>query len=152
MVCPKCKANRAHRSHRRGLLERVSGLCALYPYRCHVCEHRFLRVRDAESPVQAGKSAAEREVRATRNAHRWRRKRRQLLLYGTCAVLFLAFLYYITRQREASSEGDGAAGSSVGARRRLDADRFQIYISKKTASGSLLRLRTQKRNTAVNLM
>jgi hypothetical protein len=51
-------------------------------------------------------SGAEREVRATRRSIKWRRKRRELLLYGTGFALFLAFLYYLTRPHDSSSDGN----------------------------------------------
>lgn len=106
MVCPKCKADRAHRSHRRGFVEHVVGLFAIRPYRCHACENRFLQFRYAEAVSSGGDSSTEREIRATRNSLKWRSKRREFLLYGTCFLLFLAFLYYISRQRDSSSEGN----------------------------------------------
>jgi uncharacterized protein involved in exopolysaccharide biosynthesis len=80
-------------------------LLAIYPYRCHACQHRFLRFRYAEGPLPRP-SGAEREVRATRRVLKWKRKRRELLLYGTCFALFLAFLYYLTRPRDPSSDGN----------------------------------------------
>lgn len=106
MICPKCKAPRAHRSHRKGLIEHLVGLFAIRPYRCHACEHRFLQFRYSVGVSSAGDSSTEREIRATRSSLKWRRKRREFLLYGTCFLLFLAFLYYITRQRDSSSEGN----------------------------------------------
>ena len=104
MVCPNCKTDQAHRSHRRGPWEQILALVAIYPYRCHACEQRFLRFRYAESALPVPASGAEREVRATRRSIKWRRKRRELLLYGTGFLVFLAFLYYITRQRESGSD------------------------------------------------
>ena len=106
MVCPNCKADRAHRSHRRNLWEHLAALLAISPYRCHACEHRFLRFRYAEGPLAPASSGGEREVRATRRSMTWRRKRREALLYGFGFLLFLAFLYYITRQRDTSGEGN----------------------------------------------
>lgn len=105
MVCPKCKADRAHRSHRRDLWESIVAQFAIYPYRCHACEYRFLRFRYSDSPLPAATSSAEREVRASRRSIKWKRKRREILLYGLGFLLFLAFLYYITRQRDSSGEG-----------------------------------------------
>ena len=75
-------------------------------YRCHACEHRFLRFRYTEGALPVRTSAAAREVRATRSALRWRRKRREFVLYSSCFLLFLAFLYYITRQRDSTSDGE----------------------------------------------
>ena len=45
MYCPKCRADHAHRSHRKGLTEHLASLFAFYPYRCDACQHRFLRSR-----------------------------------------------------------------------------------------------------------
>ncbi len=100
MVCPKCKSDRAHRSHRRGISEYLLAFVAVNAYRCHACAYRFLRFRYAQEALPAVTSPTEREVRATRRSIKWRRKRREFLLYGTGFALFLAFLYYITRQRD----------------------------------------------------
>ena len=99
MLCPKCKTDHAHRSHRNGLIERLAALFARYPYRCRDCGHRFLRFRYKVPGVGSGEPAtsAEREIRAVRVRIQWQRKRRELLLYGSGILLFLVFLYYITR-------------------------------------------------------
>lgn len=81
-------------------------MLAIYPYRCGACQHRFLRFRYSEFLRPEPASGAEREVRATRRSIKWRRKRRELLLYGTGFTLFLAFLYYLTRPRDSSSDGN----------------------------------------------
>ena len=106
MLCPKCKTGRAHRSHRQGLSEYGASLFGLYPYRCKPCEHRFLRRREsAAEPMPKSATAVEREVRATRKAIQWKRKRREFLLYGLGLLLFVAFLYFIVRDRGPSSDG-----------------------------------------------
>lgn len=81
-------------------------MLAIYPYRCGACQHRFLRFRYSEFLHPEPASGAEREVRATRRSIKWKRKRRELLLYGTGFALFLAFLYYLTRPRDSSSDGN----------------------------------------------
>ena len=81
-------------------------MLAIYPYRCGACQHRFLRFRYSEFLRPEPASGAEREVRATRRSIKWRRKRRELLLYGTGFTLFLAFLYFLTRPRDSSSDGN----------------------------------------------
>ena len=106
MVCPKCKSDRVHRSHRRGALEQFLGLFGMQPHRCHACEHRFLRFRYAAEPASAGPSSTEREIRSTRRSIAWKNKRREFLLYGSGFLLFLAFLYYITRQRGSGDDGN----------------------------------------------
>jgi len=98
MLCPKCKVDHAHRSHRKGLVEHLGGLIGYYPYRCRECGHRFLHFRYASPPESTGKrSETEREIQATRVRIRWKRKKRAILLYGFSALVFLGFLYYITR-------------------------------------------------------
>jgi hypothetical protein len=99
MLCPNCKVDRAHRSHRRGLVERLGSLVGYYPYSCRDCGHRFLRFRYAAPPESppGRRSQAEREITSTRVRVRWQRKKRALLLYGFGALIFLGFLYFITR-------------------------------------------------------
>jgi VanZ family protein len=41
--CPACQNARVNRSRRRGLLEWLSRPIHLVPFRCEVCNHRFLR-------------------------------------------------------------------------------------------------------------
>lgn len=107
MLCPKCKTDSAHRSHRASLIEHAAGLFAVYPYRCRGCEHRFLRFRySAPELAAAGNPSVARELKATRSALQLKRKRRELLLYGIGFLLFLAFLYFITRDRGAQSGGN----------------------------------------------
>jgi predicted Zn-ribbon and HTH transcriptional regulator len=98
MLCPRCKADHAHRSHRKGVVERLGSWIGYYPYRCRECGYRFLQFRYAIPPESPGKhSETEREIRTTRVRIRWKRKKRALLLYGFGALIFLSFLYYITR-------------------------------------------------------
>lgn len=58
MNCPSCGAERIHRSRRRGVVEQhLFPALSVYPFRCHACKLRFLRVRslrgDAEIVVKA---------------------------------------------------------------------------------------------------
>ncbi len=105
MTCPKCKSERAHRSHRKGFLELVAGWVAVYPYRCKGCGHRYLRFRYAKLPDPGPANSSEREIRATRKAMARRNKRREFILYGVGILCFLAFLYYITRERGGMPDG-----------------------------------------------
>jgi hypothetical protein len=108
MTCPKCKSDSAHRSHRRGLVEHIAGLFAIYPYRCRKCENRFLKSKYTQEapPTSSVHASTEKEIRRTRNAVKILRRRRELLLYGGCFGLFLFFLYYITRERGPQSDGN----------------------------------------------
>jgi hypothetical protein len=87
------------------MAELLLAFVAVNAYRCHACEYRFLQFRYAQGALPAATSSTEREIRSNRNSVKWRRKRREFLLYGTGFALFLAFLYYITRQRD-SGEGN----------------------------------------------
>ena len=81
----------------------MASLFAFYPYRCAKCAHRFLRFRYASSPPLARvPTSTEQEIKSTRAAIRWKRKRRELLVYGLGALLILAFLYFIARERSPS--------------------------------------------------
>jgi hypothetical protein len=108
LTCPKCKTDSAHRSHRRGLLENIAGIFAIYPYRCRKCDNRFLKSKFSQEklPSSPGVASTEREIRVTRNAVKIARRRREILLYGACFAFFLAFLYYITRERGPQSDGN----------------------------------------------
>lgn len=104
MLCSKCKTDSAHRSHRRGPIEWLASLVAIYPYRCQNCDRRFLKFRYAASDKTPG-TAVEREIRADRSTIKWRRKRREFLLYGMGMLLFLVFLYFITHEHGGSPDG-----------------------------------------------
>jgi transposase-like protein len=104
MLCPKCHEDRAHRAHRRGLEERLAALFSKHPYRCHECGYRFLVYRYAEPEESLPLTAAEREIMSTRQSIRRKRARREFLLYSSALLLFLAFLYFITRERTPQSD------------------------------------------------
>lgn len=104
MLCPKCHADRAHRAHRSGLKEYLAVLFSRFPYRCHECDYRFLVYRYADPEESKPLTPTEREIKTTRLAIRRKRARREFLLYGSALLLFLAFLYYITRERQPQSD------------------------------------------------
>ena len=119
VLCPKCKTHRTDRSHRRGLFEHCIAVAGYYPYRCRNCQRRFLRFRctsikeTAAAETEAVHPRVQREIRATRGAMKAKRKRRELLLYGVALVLFLVFLYYVTREHGDRIEGRAAAPESA---------------------------------------
>jgi len=41
--CPRCQGERLNRSRRRGIMEWSLRAISLYPFRCDVCDYRFLR-------------------------------------------------------------------------------------------------------------
>jgi hypothetical protein len=98
MVCPKCKADSAHRSHRVGLKEHVSSIVGYHPYRCRKCKHRFLSLRYSQpEPASPDNRSTEREIRSTQGSFRWKRKKRAIMLYGSALLLFGVILYFLTR-------------------------------------------------------
>ena len=105
MLCPRCQTDHFHRSHRRGLLEHLASLAARYPYRCRDCGYRALQSRYATGEAAATKIPKDREIKATRGAVEWKRRRREFLLYAWGFLLFVAFLYFITRERGGFSDG-----------------------------------------------
>jgi hypothetical protein len=114
MWCPNCKADRAHRSHRAGVKEHLASLVAYYPYRCRECKHRFLHSRNAapEAPPSVHRST-EREIRATRRAKEWHRKKRYMAIYGIALVLFLVFIYLLTRDRGENARGNARLATPI---------------------------------------
>jgi hypothetical protein len=103
MICPKCKSDRGHRSHRQGVKEYVGGLFQYYPYRCRGCGHRFF-VSSSETAEEP--TATETEIRATRSKYQRKQHRREFLLYGSALLIYVGFLYYITRYHGGSSNGE----------------------------------------------
>ena len=99
MLCPKCKTDRAHRSHRAGLKEHLASIAGYHPYRCRDCSHRFLSLRDPPpAPASPATRSVEREIAATQGAARRKRKRRDILLYTSALILFGVILYFLTRE------------------------------------------------------
>jgi len=107
VLCPKCKTERAHRSHRKGLKDYVSSFFGYHPYRCHECGNRFLQAHWAESGPPEKPNSTEKEIRTTRARQAREQKRREFLLYGAGLLVFLIFLYYVTRDRDTRAESSG---------------------------------------------
>jgi hypothetical protein len=97
MLCPKCNTDHAHRSHRKGVFERLAGVLRYYPYRCRECQHRFLASWYAAPSPAGGRLAVEREIRATRRKKKWQQRKRELLVVALASMFVLFFLYYLTR-------------------------------------------------------
>lgn len=106
MICPKCKTEHAHRSHRKGWKDFVLSLFKYHPYRCNQCRLRFYEFRYTLPNAADKPTSTEKEIRSTRAARNWKRRRREFLLYGGALLLFLLFLYFLTRVRDGSVGGD----------------------------------------------
>ncbi len=101
MMCPKCKAERGRRSRRHGVLEHVASNFGYYPFRCCDCKHRFLRAGRRVLKDQPPQGVI--DARAGRQARDWRRRVRDAAIYSMALLFFLAFLYFITRERNTPS-------------------------------------------------
>ena len=104
MLCPKCKLDTGRRSHRHGFLEWTASVVAVYPYRCEECKLRFFRYKYSRAGEKAA-SGTEKEIRSTRRSIRWKARKRELLLYTLALIIFIAFLYFITRDRGTGESG-----------------------------------------------
>jgi hypothetical protein len=99
MLCPKCQTDNVHRSHRAGLRERLTSIVGYVPYRCRDCNLRFLNFSySLPNPVATPLRGVEKEIAATRGSLRWKRKRRELVLYASALTLFVVVLYFLTRE------------------------------------------------------
>ena len=98
MTCPKCKENRAHRSHRAGFKDRIFHLFHQIPYRCHACDTRFYAYRAGERSEKL-RTREEMKIMQMRRRLRWRRSKRELAAYGIAALLLLFVIYYTLQQR-----------------------------------------------------
>lgn len=103
MVCPKCKADHAHRSHRKGWKDYAVSFFHYYPYRCNECGIRFFGTRRQLAEIAEEPTSTEKEIRVTRASYQWQQKRREFLLYGLALLVFAGILYYLTRYRGGSS-------------------------------------------------
>ena len=116
LVCPLCGCKHVRRSPRRGLVERFRSLFSFYPYRCLGCSSRsFLRTsssllqpkRTTGLTEHFGEILGLRTGRWRRSVSRfflyprkwlarrrrpWYRTRREMLLYGSGILGFLALL------------------------------------------------------------
>jgi hypothetical protein len=98
MLCPKCKIDTAHRSHRVGLRERLTSIVGYVPYRCRECRHRFLGFRYSLREPAPPACGAEKEIAATRGSLRRKQRRHELVLYASALAVFVVILYYLTRE------------------------------------------------------
>jgi hypothetical protein len=98
VICPNCKENRAHRSHRSGFSDYVMVWLKRRPYRCHNCQTRFYAYRDGEESPKL-RTAEERRIMQLRRNIRWRRSKKELTLYLLATMAVAATIYYLIQQR-----------------------------------------------------
>jgi hypothetical protein len=70
LICSKCKAPRAHRSHTGGLKDWIYKLFHMIPYRCKACQARFYAYRAGEQSSSL-RTGEERKVMALRRRMKW---------------------------------------------------------------------------------
>jgi PilZ domain-containing protein len=51
LACPRCKSEFVRRSRRKTPGERLASAARFYPFRCQICQHRFLAFRPGERYV-----------------------------------------------------------------------------------------------------
>ncbi len=98
VICPNCKEDRAHRSHRSGLKDFVMASMQRRPYRCHACKTRFYAYLDGEKSPKL-RTAEERRIMQLRRSIRWRHSKKELTLYLLATLALAATIYYLIQQR-----------------------------------------------------
>jgi hypothetical protein len=70
----------------------------MIPYRCKACKARFYAYRGGEQSSSL-RTGEERKVMALRRRLKWKRTKKELLIYGAGAVILMVFLYLAMQQR-----------------------------------------------------
>ncbi len=104
MTCPYCEENRAHRSHRKGLNDRMHLLFKQIPYRCKNCSRRLYAYRAGEDSPRM-RTHEERKIMELRRRLRWKRTKRELVIYGFGALCFAVVIYFLIRPSTPASGG-----------------------------------------------
>lgn len=98
MNCPKCGEDRAHRSHRSSFKDHLYRLADMIPYRCRSCQQRFYAYKAGEKNDRM-RSREEQKIMRLRRQIKWRRSRRELIAFGSGAILLAIIVYYLIQQR-----------------------------------------------------
>jgi hypothetical protein len=98
LICAKCGEPKAHRSHTSGLKDWAYKKFQLIPYRCRACKARFYAYRSGEqsSTMRTGE---ERKIMELRRRIKWKRTKKELVIYAVGAALMISFLYLVMQQR-----------------------------------------------------
>ena len=65
----------------------------MIPYRCRTCKRRFYTFRGGERSTRM-RTNEERKIMQLRRRLKWKRTKRELIVYG-CAALFVAIAIYL---------------------------------------------------------
>lgn len=98
MNCPKCKSDKAHRSHKKGAVDFLNSLVQRIPYRCHDCKLRFYAFRAGETSPRL-RSAEERRIMKIRRQMRWRKSKNEIAVYALGLVVMAGVVYLLLQQR-----------------------------------------------------
>lgn len=99
-LCPKCKTDSAKRVHREGVLDRLAHLSGFSPYQCGPCNLRFKIFRYSPPPeIPAADRGTAREIKKTRRQLKLARIKQEIYLYSVAGLIFVAFLYFIAKER-----------------------------------------------------
>ena len=97
VTCPKCSEPAAHRSHRRGLKDRVWGWFSMIPYRCKKCHIRYYAYLAGEKSDRM-RTTEERRIMKIRRALKWKHSKRNLAVYALGLIAFAIAAYLFTQQ------------------------------------------------------
>jgi len=99
-LCPKCKTETAKRVHREGILDRLAHMAGFSPYQCGECELRFKVFRFSPEPeIPKADRGTAREIKKTRRQLQLARIKQEIYLYTFAGLVFLAFLYFLSKER-----------------------------------------------------
>ncbi len=97
MTCPHCGEQTARRSHRSGVRDQMMRIFAMIPYRCRKCSMRFYAYRAGEKSARL-RTPEERRIMELRRRLKWRRSKRELVVYALAALILVAFIYMAIQQ------------------------------------------------------
>jgi proteasome lid subunit RPN8/RPN11 len=93
-ICPRCDSTHIRRSRRTGPVKRFCQFFGFYPYRCHECLSRFF-LKTSSDLLERSRSGSRKRPEERKRA--FQRTRREVLVWGSGILGFLAFLYYVIR-------------------------------------------------------
>jgi len=79
-------------------MDRAANWFFLKPYSCRGCRHRFYGRRKDLSIAAMRTELTERFAKANSD-RRWRRRKRELLIYGFASLAVIAMIYFLAQQR-----------------------------------------------------
>ena len=85
---------------RQGFLDHLCHMAGFSPYQCNTCQVRFKKLRySPPTEIPASDRGTAREIKKTRRQLRLARIKQEIYLYTLAGLIFLAFLYFIAKER-----------------------------------------------------